>query len=104
TRLHGNQPFPDLEWIGYLSTTGVYGDHGGGWVDETTPCVPLTSRSKRRLEAEQAWLRFGEQLGVPVAILRLAGIYGPGRNALLQVDRGTAMRIVKPGHVFNRIH
>ncbi len=93
-----------LRSVVYLSTVGVYGDHGGAWVDEETPPQPDMTRSRDRLAAEQAWQDFGARSGVPVAILRLAGIYGPGRNALVQVARGDARRIVKPGQVFNRIH
>ncbi|MBL8569367.1 MAG: SDR family oxidoreductase [Phreatobacter sp.] len=88
----------------YLSTVGVYGDHQGGWVDETTECRPVSARSVERLEAEQAWAAFGRANGAPVALLRLSGIYGPGSNALVNVARGTARRIIKPGQVFNRIH
>ncbi|MCB1507301.1 MAG: SDR family oxidoreductase [Hyphomicrobiaceae bacterium] len=93
-----------LRWIGYLSTVGVYGDAGGGWVDERKPPAPSTQRSRNRLAAEDAWRVLGEGAGVPVAILRLAGIYGPGRSALDALKAGTARRIVKPGQVFNRIH
>ena len=88
----------------YLSTVGVYGDHAGAWVDETTPPQPELGRGRERLAAEQAWQDFGAQHGVAVAILRLAGIYGPGQNALVQVASGKARRVVKPGQVFNRIH
>jgi nucleoside-diphosphate-sugar epimerase len=95
---------PRLAWIGYLSTVGVYGDHGGGWVDEDTPARPADGRSRQRLEAENAWLALGARAGKAVQIFRLAGIYGPGRNALSQLAAGTARRIVKPGQVFNRIH
>lgn len=95
---------PQLQTIGYLSTVGVYGDHGGAWVDEETPVAPVSERSRKRLEAEQEWAALGARAGRPVAILRLAGIYGPGRNALVQLRRGTARRIDKPGQVFNRIH
>lgn len=95
---------PELRWIGYLSTVGVYGDHGGGWVDETTECRPVSGRSRLRLRAEREWLGLGEQTGVPVAVLRLSGIYGPGRNAFVNLNNGTAKRLVKPGQVFNRIH
>jgi nucleoside-diphosphate-sugar epimerase len=95
---------PHLRAIVYLSTVGVYGDHAGAWVDETTPATPLTARSLARLEAERAWGALAAQSGKTLAILRLAGIYGPGRNALLQVAGSTAKRIVKPGQVFNRIH
>jgi nucleoside-diphosphate-sugar epimerase len=93
-----------LRSVVYLSTVGVYGDHAGAWVDEQTPPRPGMARSRERLAAEEAWQDFGARSGVPVAILRLAGIYGPGRNALVQVARGDARCIVKPGQVFNRIH
>jgi nucleoside-diphosphate-sugar epimerase len=93
-----------LRSIVYLSTVGVYGDHAGAWVDETTPPRPDSERSRERLAAEQAWQRFGTHHGVAVAILRLAGIYGPERNALFQIARGDARRVVKAGQVFNRIH
>jgi nucleoside-diphosphate-sugar epimerase len=95
---------PHLRSIVYLSTVGVYGDHGGAFVDETTPPAPLSERGRERLAAEQAWTALGGRAGKAVAILRLAGIYGPGQNALLQVARGTAKRIDRPGQVFNRIH
>ncbi|UCI26801.1 SDR family oxidoreductase [Mesorhizobium sp. B2-8-5] len=95
---------PALEWIGYLSTVGVYGDHGGAWVDETSDCRPVSKRSVMRVAAEQEWLRLGREIGKPVAILRLSGIYGPGRNALANLEDGTARRLVKPDQVFNRIH
>jgi nucleoside-diphosphate-sugar epimerase len=93
-----------LRWIGYLSTIGVYGDHNGAWVDEETPTNPVNERSRQRVLAEQAWLSFGEQHDIPVQIFRLAGIYGPGRNQLVQLAEGTARRVIKPGQVFNRIH
>lgn len=95
---------PHLETIAYLSTIGVYGDHGGAWIDETTPLAPLSERSRQRLAAEQAWAALGAHAGKSVAILRLSGIYGPGQNALLQVAQGRAKRIDKPGQFFNRIH
>jgi len=93
-----------LRSIVYLSTVGVYGDHGGAWVDEETTPQPDSERGRERLAAEHAWQKLGQQTGAAVAILRLAGIYGPGRNALVQIARGDARRIVKPGQVFNRIH
>ncbi|HYD99199.1 MAG TPA: SDR family oxidoreductase [Alphaproteobacteria bacterium] len=89
-----------LAWFGYLSTTGVYGDHGGGWVDEATPPAPTNPRAARRVAAERAWTA----AGVPLHVFRLPGIYGPGRSALDQVRAGQAKRIDKPGHVFSRIH
>ncbi|WP_426434117.1 SDR family oxidoreductase [Bradyrhizobium genosp. P] len=95
---------PRLRWIGYLSTVGVYGDHAGGWVVETTPVAPREGRSRIRAEAELAWLGFGAARSKAVHLFRLAGIYGPGRNQLAQLAAGTARRIVKPGQVFNRIH
>ncbi|EIM26711.1 SDR family oxidoreductase [Microvirga lotononidis] len=95
---------PNLRWVGYLSTVGVYGNAGGKWVDETTPPNPATLRSRQRIAAEQEWLALGESAPLAVQIFRLAGIYGPGRNALVKVADGTAKRIVKPGQVFNRIH
>ncbi|MGE5365978.1 MAG: SDR family oxidoreductase [Betaproteobacteria bacterium] len=94
----------NLRSVVYLSTVGVYGDHGGGWVDEQTPPAPKSERSRWREAAEQAWQQFGVQHGVAVAVLRLAGIYGPGQNALAALARGKARRIVKPGQIFNRIH
>ena len=95
---------PHLSSIVYLSTVGVYGDHGGAWVDETTAPAPVSSRSAERLAAERAWSALAPAGGKTVAIFRLPGIYGPGRNALRQVASGAARRIVKPGQVFNRVH
>jgi dTDP-4-dehydrorhamnose reductase len=94
----------NAEWIGYLSTIGVYGDHGGAWVDETTPATPSSERSRRRALAEQQWLDFGKASGKRVEIFRLAGIYGPGSSAIEGVRSGTTRSIVKPDQVFNRIH
>ncbi|MFZ5964060.1 SDR family oxidoreductase [Thalassococcus sp. BH17M4-6] len=88
-------------WAGYLSTTGVYGDHHGDWVDESTPLHPSTERGQRRVEAEAAW---GAIPGLPIHFFRLAGIYGPGRGPFAKVRTGNAQRIVKPGQVFSRIH
>lgn len=93
-----------LQWVGYLSTTGVYGDTGGAWVDEDSPTEPMAERTKRRLAAENAWRGHWRDHGMPVHVFRLAGIYGPGRSALDQVRAGAARRIVKHGHVFSRIH
>ncbi len=95
---------PRLEIIVYLSTVGVYGDHGGAWVDEETVPDPASRRSVARLEAERGWQWLAQMAGKPLAILRLGGIYGPGRNALANLADGTARRLVKPGQVFNRIH
>lgn len=91
-------------WIGYLSSTNVYGDHGGDWVDEDTPPTPSLARGTRRLEAEAAWTALGARLGAAVHIFRLAGIYGPDRNAIRTVLDGRAKRVVKPGQLFSRIH
>jgi len=88
----------------YLSSLSVYGDHAGATVDETAALRPDAGRGRERVTAEEAWRQFGRDTGCPVAILRLAGIYGPGRNALATVAGGTARRILKPGQVFNRIH
>ena len=90
----------DLCWAGYLSTTGVYGDHDGAWVDEATPPAPSTRRGAWRVVAERDW----SALGLPLHVFRLAGIYGPGRGPFAKVRDGTARRIVKPGQVFSRIH
>ena len=94
----------DLQWLGYYSTVGVYGDFGGAWIDETAPLTPRNARSQWRVEAEQAWRDYAQSRALPLAILRLAGIYGPGRSPLTKLLDGTAHRIVKPGQVFNRIH
>ena len=95
---------PGLKWIGYLSTVGVYGDYGGAWVSEKTTPHPRSPRALQRLAAETAWGNFAASRALPLAILRLAGIYGPTRNALVNLAEGRAHRIVKPGQVFNRIH
>ena len=94
----------DIEWLGYLSTTGVYGDTGGAWVDETAPVRADVPRSRDRAEAEQGWMALHDDNGVPVHLFRLAGIYGPGRSPLERIRAGNARRIVKPGHRFSRIH
>lgn len=93
-----------VQWIGYLSATNVYGDHGGAWVDETTPPEPTLARGRRRVEAEDAWANFSQSLGATHHIFRLAGIYGPGRNTVKSLLNGTARRIVKDGQIFSRIH
>ena len=94
----------NLRTIVYLSTVGVYGDHAGAWVDETSECRPVNARSHERLAAEKAWLDFAAAHGKVAHVLRLSGIYGPGQNALVNLRNGIARRIVKPGQVFNRIH
>ena len=93
-----------VEWVGYLSTTGVYGNWDGEWVDETTPLRAMSERGGRRVEAEKKWLELSRNAGLPVHIFRLAGIYGPGRNSIEQLRAGTARRIHKDGQVFGRIH
>ena len=90
--------------IVYLSTVGVYGDTGGGWVDETSPTSALTPRARARVDAEARWTALGRASGVEVDVLRLGGIYGPGRSAFDRLREGNARRVVKPGQVFNRIH
>jgi nucleoside-diphosphate-sugar epimerase len=94
----------NLSWLGYLSTTGVYGDRGGGWVDETAALSPSGERGRRRVAAETGWLDLWRRCGVPVHIFRLAGIYGPGRSPFDALRAGSAKRIDKPGQVFSRIH
>lgn len=103
-RHHADDLPRSLAWIGYLSTVGVYGDHGGAWVDETTTPKPTSTRSIWRLATERAWLDLAARTGIRVEVFRLAGIYGPGRGPLESVRNGTARAIVKPGQVFNRIH
>jgi nucleoside-diphosphate-sugar epimerase len=88
------------DWVGYLSTTGVYGDRQGGWVDEAAALAPVTERGRRRVAAEAAWAA----TGLPLHVFRLPGIYGPGRSAFDRLRDGTARRVVKPGQVFSRIH
>ncbi|WP_262269174.1 SDR family oxidoreductase [Microvirga yunnanensis] len=94
----------NLRWVGYLSTVGVYGNADGAWVDESTAPNPATIRSRHRIAAEEQWLSLGERAPFAVQVFRLAGIYGPGRNALVKIADGSAKRIVKKGQVFNRIH
>ncbi|HJO74798.1 MAG TPA: SDR family oxidoreductase [Rhodospirillales bacterium] len=103
---HGGdiQALQGLQWAGYLSSTGVYGNADGAKVDETSPVNPSSDRSRRRAEAEIAWMALRESHGLPVHVFRLAGIYGPGHSALDQVRAGGARRIEKPGHKFSRIH
>ena len=94
---------PSIQWIGYLSTIGVYGDADGGWVDEIVPPRPSHARTLRRVEVEKAWLALGARSGKATQIFRLAGIYGPGRNPIINLDQ-RAQRVIKKGQVFNRIH
>ena len=89
-----------IKWVGYLSTTGVYGDHQGAWIDEETPAGLLSERGQRRVAVEAQWAA----TGLPMHYFRLAGIYGPGRNSLRALQNGTARRVVKQGQVFSRIH
>jgi nucleoside-diphosphate-sugar epimerase len=101
-RAHGDalRALSGVEWVGVLSTTGVYGDRGGGWADEDDPPTPGQERSRRRVEQEEAW----RATGLPVHVFRLAGIYGPGRSASDDLRAGRARRLEKPGQVFSRIH
>lgn len=95
---------PSIKWICYLSTIGVYGDHQGAWIDEKAPCNPVSVRSTERVLAEGTWQDFAGEIGASIAIFRLAGIYGPGRNGFINLEKGKARRIHKEGQVFNRIH
>lgn len=103
---HGDDlaALPGLAWLGYLSTSGVYGDRGGDWVDETSVLSPTGERGRRRVAAEQAWLNLWRNRGLPVHIFRLAAIYGPGRSPFAALRAGAAKRIDKPGQMFSRIH
>ncbi len=104
--LHGETlaALPSLAWFAYLSTTGVYGDHGGAWVTEDSELKATNTRARRRVDAEAEWQALRERAGLPLHVFRLAGIYGPGRNQLVSLRRGQARRIAKPGYVFGRIH
>jgi dTDP-D-glucose 4,6-dehydratase len=93
-----------ITWAGYLSTTGVYGNHEGAWTDENTPLTPNSERGAKRVAAEALWLDLWRENQMPVHVFRLAGIYGPGRNALMSMREGTAQRVIKPGQIFSRIH
>jgi len=95
---------PTLQWLGYLSTTGVYGTRDGGWVDENSELYPSSARSKRRVDTELGWFELCRRFGVPLHIFRLAGIYGPGRSVFEALRAGTAKRIDNGGQVFSRIH
>ncbi|OYU48351.1 MAG: NAD(P)-dependent oxidoreductase [Rhizobiales bacterium PAR1] len=99
-----DRALPALKRVAYLSTVGVYGDHGGAWVDETSPVNPVSLRSRQRVAAETAWQTLAAARSVDLGIFRLSGIYGPGRSAIDNLRAGTARRIIKPGQVFNRIH
>jgi len=94
----------ELKWVGYLSSTGVYGDHQGAWVDEETLPYPLNNRSKIRLKIENQWLDLRKKQNFPIHVFRLAGIYGPYRNVLNDIRQGCAQRVIKESHVFSRIH
>jgi len=91
---------PKLKWLGYISSSAVYGDRDGAWVDENTPCYLASAAGEARIRAEKQWLALPQ----PAHIFRMAGLYGPGRNVLTELRAGTAQRVDKPGHVFNRIH
>ncbi len=104
THAHEISKISSLKWVGYLSSTTIYGDRNGGWVDEESEVRPTSKRGSRRLRAEQQWLSLHRNHNIPVHIFRLAGIYGPNRNALDSVRAGSARRIIKPGHAFSRIH
>ncbi|WP_343211706.1 MULTISPECIES: NAD(P)-dependent oxidoreductase [Bartonella] len=95
---------PELKWIGYLSTIGVYGNHDGRWIDEEAPCHPSLKRNISRLEVETKWQAFGNKHNIPVAILRLGGIYGPSRNPFMKLSQGNKTLVIKKGQFFNRIH
>ncbi|MEM1038101.1 MAG: SDR family oxidoreductase [Pseudomonadota bacterium] len=95
---------PNLAWVCYLSTVGVYGNYDGAWIDEEAVLQPTSSRSRQRVRAEEEWQKACAKTEIPLSIFRLSGIYGPGRNALVSADRGNSRRLVKPGQVFNRIH
>lgn len=97
-------PTPNLRWIGYASASSVYGVSGGGWIDDDTATAPSGKRGIARLDAEEAWQAFADRRDLPLARIRIAGIYGPGRSALDRMRAGTAQRIAIPGQVFNRIH
>lgn len=98
------QQSTNLRWICYLSTVGVYGDHGGSWVNEASECRPVSKRSVHRVAAELAWQKIAAQMGIPLAIFRLSGIYGPGRNPFINIEKSRSRRLIKRGQVFNRIH
>lgn len=104
--VHGDDiaALKNLEWVGYLSSTSVYGNHDGDWVDEKSEAIPDTIRGSRRARAEEQWMSLFYSHNVPVHVFRIAGIYGPGRSALDSVRAGIARRIDKPGHAFNRVH
>lgn len=103
-RHHEMAEASQLQWVGYLSTVGVYGHHEGAWVDECTRVRPVSKRSIQRVAAERSWQQKKEEACIPCSVFRLAGIYGRNRSALDKVRSGTARRIIKPGQVFNRIH
>lgn len=98
------QASPALRWVGYLSSTSVYADRAGGWVDERSAADAIEAAGVQRLRAEAQWRALAEQRGIASALFRLPGLYGPGRNALLQLAQGRARHVVRPGLVFNRLH
>lgn len=98
------QESPALRWVGYLSSTSVYADRAGGWVDERSAADATEAAGAQRLRAEAQWRALAEERGVASAVFRLPGLYGPGRNALLQLAQGRARHVVRPGLVFNRLH
>lgn len=100
----GDAPAPGLRWLGYLSASSVYGDAGGDWVDDRAPTEPSTQRGRERLAAERGWTAWAAARGAGAALIRIAGIYGPGRSVFDALAQGRAQRVVKPGQVFNRIH
>lgn len=97
-------PAPHLRWVGYLSASSVYGDTAGDWVGDDGPAHPTTDRGQARLQAEGCWTRWATARGAGAALIRIAGIYGPGRSVFDQIAAGRAQRVIKPGQVFNRIH
>ncbi|HEL5004970.1 TPA: NAD-dependent epimerase/dehydratase family protein [Stenotrophomonas maltophilia] len=98
------QASPELRWVGYLSSTSVYADRAGGWINETSVADATEAAGQQRRQAEAQWRALAEQRGIASAVLRLPGLYGPGRNALLQLAQGRARHVVRPGLVFNRLH
>lgn len=98
------QASPALRWVGYLSSTSVYADRAGGWIDERSAADATEAAGVQRLLAEAQWRALAGQRGIASAVFRLPGLYGPGRNALVQLAQGRARHVVRPGQVFNRLH